>query len=199
MYQTLWIDISSGKEGALFEVVLRKIREFKEAEGFPHAEVGLVFEEFDIFAIFDLEDNDLLLDFILREVAPLEGVEEIRMGQLCRVFPALAPLETPPLVEGITEDGALKLSPPHKGHSYFLIYLDALPIEYPRIFGTLQQMDDPNIRFFAYCLDSYAEDMVVCLAMEGFEEAKYHIVSKLRCIEGMRDSRTYMVNNVHFL
>ena len=85
------------------------------------------------------------------------------------------------------------------GHSFFLIYLDALPSRYPAIYEELGKMDDPHIRYFAYCLDSYEEDLIVCLVMEDFEEAKYHIIETLRNIEGMRDTRTYVVNNVEFL
>ena len=201
MYQTLWIDISSGMERTLLDLVVTKVREFRKKEELIHAEVGLVFEEFDIFAIFELDDNELLLDFVLKEIATIEGVTEIRIGQLRKLSSPIRPLIT----IGDSGDGEGDAAAGgarnafNLGESYFLIYLDALPQQYPAIMEGLDKMGDPNIRFYGYCLDSYEEDLVVCLAMEGFEQARYHIVDTLRNIKGMRDTRTYMVNNVVFL
>ena len=129
MYQTLWIDISSGMERTLLDLVVTKVREFRKKEELIHAEVGLVFEEFDIFAIFELDDNELLLDFVLKEIATIEGVTELRIGQLRKLSSPIRPLIT----IGDSGDGegdsaaGVARNAFNLGESYFLIYLDALP------------------------------------------------------------------------
>jgi len=199
MYQTMWIDIQSGKEDETFEAVKQKVKRFKSERGFGYAEVGMVFEEFDVFAVFELADTEVLTRWILEEIAPLEGAVEIKMGRFAMVDRPLRPLESKPLTIRRAAGGEEKVFNLPKGHSFLLIYLDALPAKYPAIYKALGQLDDTALRYRAYCLDSYEEDMVVCLVMEDFEKARSHIVDKIRQLDGMKDTRTYVVNNVEFL
>ena len=199
MYTTMWIDILSGKENETFEAVRDRMAKFKEDKGLNYAEIGMVFEEFDIFAIFEFQDTEILVDWILEEIAPLEGVIEIKLGNMCKVNKPLAPLESKPFTIRKMSNGDDPVFTKAKGHSFFITYLDALPARYPQIYKDLVALNDPHIRYFAYCLDSYEEDIIVCLVMEDLEQAKMHIVDTLRNIEGMWDTRTYVVNNVEFL
>jgi DNA-binding Lrp family transcriptional regulator len=199
MYQTMWIDILSGKENETYEAVKERMARFKQDKGIKYAEIGMVFEEFDIFAVFEMNDTELLLDFILDEVAPLDGVVEIKVGNLYRVSKPLEPLKEKAAAIREVTSREEKVFTKVRGHSFYLIYLDALPSKYPSIYEELGKLDDPHIRYYAYCLDSYEEDLLVCLAMENHEEVRHHILETLRNIKGMWDTRSLLVNNVEFL
>jgi len=199
MYQTIWLDISSGKDKELFPVVLEKLRKFKGEGGFDYGEAGIIFEECDIFILVDQEDAGALLDFVLRELSPLEGVMEMRMGHLMKVSAPPKPLAEEPADPGSRLGTDITPETRGKGPSFFLIFLDTLPSDHRTIYEALGEMNDPRMRYHAYCLDSYKEDIMVCMVMEAIEQAKYHIITKLRSIQGIRDTRTFVVNNVEFL
>jgi len=189
MYDTVWIDVLSGMEERTYERVLQKIEEFKEEKLIAYAELGLVFEEFDIFAVFETGDSEMLLEFLVDHVAPLEGVMEIRTGNILKISRPLTPLG------GGTPSGGDDAGEGMK-RSYFMTYLDAFPAHYSRVFEQLKDLSHPLIRYFGYCLDSYDEDVVVCLDTDDLRAAKDFISEKLRKLEGMRDTRTYLVYNV---
>ena len=105
MYQTLWIDIQSGLENTTYEAVKEKVKKFKEDRGIGYAEIGMVFEEFDIFALFEYADSGALTKWILDEIAPLEGVVELKIGNLTHVDKPLKPLESKPFTLRQMSDG----------------------------------------------------------------------------------------------
>ena len=111
MYHTIWIDIISGKDNFTPEKILDEFKEFNKQDDVKYIEMGIVFEDWDVFAIVDIDNSDDLVKFLIKKICPIDGIEEVRMGNLNLINKALTPLDEDKFD---TEE-----------HMYFLVYLDA--------------------------------------------------------------------------
>ncbi len=178
MYYSIWIDILTGKDTTVPEEILEVFQELKADERVHFVELGIIFEDWDIFGLIEVDEPGVLVEFMVEKVCMVDGVEEILVGNLHGVTEEIAP------IAGDDVEG-----------SYYLIYLDAEPAYYKEIYNTLHEAADDDIRFFGYCFEHYDRDLVVGLLADDIEEATQRILCRLRTMEGMRDTFTYIVNN----
>jgi hypothetical protein len=121
---------------------------------------------------------------------------EVKSGELSKMSNPIEPFEGEHFhMEPIT-GGPTPVYRKVEGHSYYLIYLDVYPSEYRHVYENLGRHDDPNIRFFAIALSGMGEDIVVCLQAQNSFEVWDKVVDRLRKLDGVRDTRSYMVTNV---
>jgi DNA-binding Lrp family transcriptional regulator len=199
MYKTMWIDVRPGKEQEVLDLVANRIREYKEEYDLNYAEVGMVFEELDIFTIIDVKDEGTLVDFILDEIGPIEGVLEVKLGSINKMSNPI------PAIEG--EHFHLKQvtvgqTPEYRkveGYRYYLIFIDAEPVSCRAIYKRLEITRDAQVRFFGFSLENYNTDILLALQVEDPYEARTHAIEKVRSIEGVRDTKIYTIDNVRSL
>jgi DNA-binding Lrp family transcriptional regulator len=176
MMTILMIDVEGGKE-SLIKILYQRLKEVKTSKKFDKIQIlylARCYTHSDISLLIDVEDPEVLPEFITDILLNLEGVWDIQM------IPLLNPnfFEIPNFIK-------------KKKYKHFTITLDVKSNKTKSIFKSLQRIaakDDIAITFLAYTFYSYESDIILTLLAPDMAQAGKFVKNKLRTIDGVIDS-----------